>query len=259
MLDRAKDTLTCLHLEVADDVPMSADEATSLHDLFANSSVLQDVKLLCNAVAGFSVRILNGLACSRTVYSVLFGRRWQLSRDVAIAFAKMLRKNTSIAELTIWQETRVGFEELKQHLRFAVNDNYAIQEVRLLYGPERRESRDHVLPLMLLTNRSIASCVAEAIVEYDWSLKRMNEFTRMNSCLNCRAVLRRTAGVDDEELDSKIMQVSQWAERQIPKIPCIVIEDGESATTNAQKQITLRDFIEDFIKQANIFLEGHKR
>ncbi|KAH7957372.1 hypothetical protein HPB52_018247 [Rhipicephalus sanguineus] len=259
MLDRAKDTLTCLHLEGKDDVPMSAAGASSLHDLFANSNVLEHVKLLCNAVAVFVVRILSGLASSRTIYSVLFGRKWQLSREVAIAFAETLQENSSIAELTIWQDTRMGFEELKEHLRFGVSNNYAIHKIRLLYGPERKESHDLVLPQILLYNRTIARRAAEAIIECHWTVRGLHAFTRMNSCVNCRAVLRRATGFDDVELDSQIMKASKWAGRQLPRIPLIVTEDGERARTDARNKITLRDVIEDFIKQAKIFLEGHKR
>ncbi|KAL1424994.1 hypothetical protein MTO96_019574 [Rhipicephalus appendiculatus] len=217
------------------------------------SSVLEHVTLLFDVDASVAITILKGLASSRTLYTVVVGRGWQLSSEVAIAFGETLKKNSSIAELTVWQDNRTGFEELKKHLRLGVKPNYAISKVRLLYGPEKKESCDWELFQMLQNNRVVASWAADAVIGYNCTRACMYAFIRMKTCNNYRAVLRRTMGCDKNELESKIMEACKRSERVLPEFPLAVTEDGQPGAS-AKRTNALRTFKKDFIEEVKIFL-----
>lgn len=253
ILRRAGDTLTSLTLEGVAGTPMSCTGAECLADMFANSSILEHVTLLFDVDASVAITILKGLASSRTIYTVIIGREWQLSREVAIAFGETLRKNSSIAELTVWQDTRRGFEELKEHLRLGVKPNYAISKVRLLYGPEKKESYDWDLLQMLQNNRVVASWAVDAVLGYNCTRACMYAFIRMKACNNYRAVLRRTMGCDKKELEPKIMEACKRSERVLPEFPLGGTEDGQTGAS-VKRTNALRTFNKDFIEEVKIFL-----
>ncbi|KAH7980916.1 hypothetical protein HPB49_020102 [Dermacentor silvarum] len=175
ILHHALGTLTSLYVEGVAGVPMTSIGAQYLSDLFANSIVLEHVTLLFDAATGPIVTILDGLASSKSIYSVVVGRGWQLSDEVAITFEETIRKNSSIAELTVWQDTRVGFEKLKAHLRLGVERNDAICKVRLLYGPEKKESHDWALLMLLLSNRVVTSWALDIILGYSMTEYSMSK------------------------------------------------------------------------------------
>ncbi|KAH6933247.1 hypothetical protein HPB50_013835 [Hyalomma asiaticum] len=259
VLHLAQDTLTYLHLEGVGDVRMSTTAAISLVDLLANSNALEHVTLLFDADDSVVVDILSGLASSRTIYSVIVGRRWNLSTEVMIAFVELLQKNTSISELALWQDTPTGYEEMKRHLMIGIEDNFAIQKLRLLYGPERKESRAANVFVFLQNNRSSVSCVADVVLGHKWIEEGLEAFIERKSCDNLRRVLREATGCTDEALDSNIVEAINRADRLLLMTEQPDVEGEEQEETYSERIISLRKLCKDFIEQAKVFLEARKR
>ncbi|KAL1424995.1 hypothetical protein MTO96_019575 [Rhipicephalus appendiculatus] len=251
-------TLTSLYLEGMTDFCMSYTEAQCLADVLANSNMLEHVTLLLDVDAGIVVTILEGLALSRTIYSVLVGHRWQLSGKVAIAFGEMLRKNSSIAELTVWQDTRTGFEELKVQLRLGVKHNYAIYRVQLLYGPEMKESHDWALLQMLQNNRIAVTWAADIIRGCSCMGACMYAFNRMKACNNCWVVLRHVTGCEKEELESKMMEACKRSGRELLRVPPGVTKAGGQTQVTGKTSNALCTLDTDFIEEVKIFVEARK-
>ncbi|KAH6948607.1 hypothetical protein HPB50_025228 [Hyalomma asiaticum] len=252
VLHGLQDTLTSLVVNIVSGVPIADDGAQCLADMFSNGNVLEHVTLLFLAGASVAITILGGLARSRTLNTVVVGRQWSLSRNVAIAFEETFQNNSSIAELTIWQYTRLGFEELKAHIRAGVKGNYAISKVQFLYGDDKEESYDWELFQMLQCNRIVASWAADIIRGHSFTRECTYAFVRMSACNNCRTVLRRTTGCDSEELESRIIEIYKRAEKEMPEVlrsareSCHVGKPGSN--TNA-----FRTFNKDFIEEVTIF------
>ncbi|KAH6933246.1 hypothetical protein HPB50_013834 [Hyalomma asiaticum] len=258
ILHRAQDKLTQLYVEGSGDVRMSMTAAIYLADLLANSHALEHVTLLFNADDTVAAKILSGLATSKTIYSVVVGLGWNLSREVMVAFQETVLKNSSIAELTIWQDDRTGYEELKRHIQGSMRPNVAIQKVRLLYGPEQKESRDPIMFNVLQYNRSFASCAAGLIIGYDWIEEGMRAFIRINSCDNFRAVMRRATGCNDEEIDTKLVQASKRAERLMRCQAPRAAEGQIQQPKLVEKATALRNISEEFVERVKIFLQARK-
>ncbi|KAH7983371.1 hypothetical protein HPB52_011518 [Rhipicephalus sanguineus] len=259
IVHRVQETLTSLYLEGMAGVYMSCTAAQCLADVFAKSNALEHVTLLLDVEAGIVVTVLEGLALSRTIYSVVVGHRWQLCGKVAIAFGETLQKNSSIAELTVWQDTRIGFEELKAQLRLGVKRNYAIYKVQLLYGPEKNESHDWALLQMLHNNRIAINWAADVILGNSCTGACMYAFIRMKACNNCWAVLRHATGCDKQELESKMAEACKRSERELPRVPPGVTRAGGQIEVSGKRTSELYTLDNDFIEQVKIFFEAKKR
>ncbi|KAH6933245.1 hypothetical protein HPB50_013833 [Hyalomma asiaticum] len=258
ILHRAQDKLTQLYVEGSGDVQMSTTAAIHLADLLANSHALEHVTLLFDADDTVAVKILIGLASSKTIYSVVVGRRWKLSREVMTAFQATFRRNSSIAELTVWQDDRTGYEELKRNIIDGLISNTALQKVRLLYGPEQKEARDPEMFAILQFNRGYALCVAGLILGGDWIVEGMVAFLRVCFCDNFRAVMRRATGFSDEEIDSKLVEVSKRAERPMLIVAPPVPQIDMDAAKLAEKSAAVRGISKDFVERVKIFLQARK-
>lgn len=257
-MHRLRETLTALLLQNLPDFCMSCTAAQCLADVFANSNLLH-ATLVLDADTNIAVTILEGLALSRTIYSVVVGKRWQLSGKVAITFGEMLRKNSSIADLTVWQETRRGFEELKAQLRLGVQRNYAINRVRLLYGSEMKESHDWLLLQMLQNNRIAVSWAADIIRGCSSNAACMYAFNRIKTCDNCWMVLNQVTGCEKEELKLKMAEACKRSEKELFRLPLGVPKAaGETQVTGGTTDAlcTLNTY---FVEEFKVFVEALKR
>ncbi|KAL1424993.1 hypothetical protein MTO96_019573 [Rhipicephalus appendiculatus] len=255
MIHCMQHSLTVLSLEGVPGVPLSSTEAECLADIFAESEALQRVALLFDTDANVAVRILGGLQSSRQIHSVIVGRGWNLSSEVAIAFGKMLQYNSSIAELTVWQDTRMGFGELTENLRIGVKYNYIISKVQLFYGPEKEESHDWVLFQMLQTNRVVASWAVDILFGNIWSGPCMYALYRIQWCNNWRAVLSLATGCSADELNSMMQAVCDRAGTEMPGYPPTVAKSDRQMLAVAKMNTALETINKDFIEEIKLFFD----
>ncbi|KAH6946024.1 hypothetical protein HPB50_011163 [Hyalomma asiaticum] len=244
-----QDTLYILHLEGEAGLPLSSTEAQCLANLLANGKVLEQVTLLFECDASAAVTIIEALASSTTIYSVVVGGRWKLSSKVATAFREALQNNSSITDLTVWQDTRVGFGELKESVRMGVNRNYAIIRVRFLYGPEMKESHDWALFQMLQANRVILSWAVDIIFGNRWTAACMYSWICFRDCKGFECILMRTMNCSREEMEARIRKQAERADTEMPGAPPGVAECDRQREAIAKMNVVLAFTRKDYIEE----------
>ncbi|KAK8772285.1 hypothetical protein V5799_024471 [Amblyomma americanum] len=226
-LSLLRESLTTLRVE---GVPMTDEGAYCLAKLFAESKVIRDVMLLFPATADQVALMMSGLAASEIVNIVTVGGGWELYGVAAEAFEEVVRDNRSIRELTVFQETALGYEELKSYLQRGVTGNDVIVKLRLLHGRNRTESRDFEVMQTLQRNRVVCKWAAEAILGNKITGATLSTLSRMNDCTRCRALLRDAMGMNEETVQKKTIEALETINAQLERVDSNITPNTTTAS-----------------------------